>query len=81
MGNKFFIIAILILAVLLIPIPQQKKDGGSVVYNAILYSVEKVHKFNPDLESEYEFIEGTIVKILGIEVFNNVVEPLPSMDD
>jgi len=74
--DKIFVMLVIILAVFLIPIPQHKKDGGSVVYNAILYSVEKVHKLNPDLDSNVEFIEGTIVKILGIEVFNNVEEPV-----
>lgn len=76
MKDKIFVMLVIILAVLLIPIPQQKDDDGSVVYNAILYSVEKVHQLNPDLDSNVEFIEGTIVKILGIEVFNNVEQPV-----
>lgn len=73
MKNKIFLIVILLLAVLLIPIPNSKKDGGSVVYSAVLYSVEKVHRLNPDVDSDkVEYIEGTIVKIFGVEVFNNV---------
>lgn len=63
------IIAILIAAILLVPIPFRLKDGGSVEYKAILYTVKAVHQINPDIEQPY--IEGTIIRILGVEVFNN----------
>lgn len=65
-------ICILLAIILLIPIPTRLKDGGTVEYNAILYKVMDVHRLDPDSTSEAEYIEGTIVKILGIEVFNNV---------
>ena len=65
-------ICILLLAVLLIPIPMRLKDGGTVAYTAILYTIEDVHRLNPDTESEQEYLEGTIVRILGMEVFNTV---------
>lgn len=65
-------ICILLLAVLLIPIPMRLKDGGTVAYTAILYTIEDVHRLNPDMESEQEYLEGTIVRILGMEVFNTV---------
>ncbi len=59
-----------LLAALLIPIPNHLKDGGTVQYRAVLYSVEKLHKLNPPgSQSEYQM--GTVVEILGIEVFNN----------
>ena len=64
-------ICILLIALLFVPIRGVYKDGGTVVYNAVAYRVEKVHQLAP-LESEQEFLEGTIVEILGIEVFNNV---------
>ena len=63
--------AVLLAAVLLFPIPLQKKDGGTVEYKALLYSVQDVHRLNPDPQGT-EFIEGTIIEILGIEIFNNV---------
>ena len=44
MEKKLIIgICILLIAVLLIPIPLRLKDGGTVVYTAILYSIEDVH--------------------------------------
>lgn len=55
---------------LLIPIPMTLKDGGTKVYQAVLYRVEQVHRLGP--EGGPEFLEGTVVCILGMEVFNNV---------
>lgn len=62
---------ILLAIILLIPIPMRLKDGGTVIYHAILYRVEDVHRLAP-AGSDQEYIKGTIVKILGVEVFNNV---------
>lgn len=58
--------------ILLIPIPMRLKDGGTVVYNAILYQVEDVRRIDPEATSEDDYLEGTIIKILGIEVYNDV---------
>lgn len=63
--------AVLVAAILFFPMPLQKKDGGTVEYKALLYSVQNVHRLNPDPQGE-EFIEGTIIEIFGIEIFNNV---------
>lgn len=60
-------ICILLAIVLLIPIPMRLKDGGTV-----LYQVENVHRIDPEATSENDYLEGMIVKILGIEVYNNV---------
>ena len=65
-------ICILLAIVLLIPIPMRLKDGGTVAYNAILYRVEDVHRIDPEATSAEDYLEGTIVKILGIEVYNDV---------
>ena len=73
--KKLFCAACIVLAlVLLIPVPLRLKDGGSVEYHALLYSVTDVHRINPTPSSVWEdnFIEGTIIEILGVEVFNNV---------
>ena len=70
MKKRIFIL-IIALVVLLTPIPFRLKDGGTVEYKALLYSVQNVHRLNPDPQGE-EFIEGTIIEILGIEIFNNV---------
>ena len=65
-------ICIILALVLLVPFPLRLKDGGSVEYRAVLYSVTDVHRINPDINSSAQFIEGTIIEILGREVFNNV---------
>lgn len=65
-------ICIALALVLLFPFPVRLKDGGSVEWNALLYSVTDVHRINPDINGSTAFIEGTIVEILGVEVFNNV---------
>ena len=63
-------ICIVLALVLLFPFPARLKDGGSVEWNALLYSVTDAHRLAPERESGY--LEGTIVEILGVEVFNNV---------
>lgn len=65
-------VAVLIAAILLFPMPLHKKDGGTVEYKAVLYSVQDVHRINPDIHAKEEFIEGTIIEIFGVEIFNNV---------
>ena len=63
-------LCILLVIILLIPIPMRLKDGGTVVYNAILYQVEDVRRIDPEATSEDDYLEGTIIKILGIEVYH-----------
>ena len=58
--------------ILLFALRLRLKDGGTVQYRAILYNVQNVHRLNSDLESGREYLEGTIVEILGVEVFNDV---------
>ena len=72
--KKVMIIAtvILVLAVLLVPVTVRLKDGGTVEYRAVLYTVSDVHRLAADVDGEQDFEEGTIIKIFGKEVFNNV---------
>ena len=65
------IICILLAIVLLIPIPLRLKDGGTVEYKALVYRVLKVHRLAP-IESGKEYEEGIVIKVLGIEVYNNI---------
>ena len=65
-------ICILLAIVLLIPIPMRLKDGGTVVYHAVLYQVEDVHRLGAVDTAEDEYLEGMIVSILGMEVYNSV---------
>ena len=65
-------ICVLLAIVLLVPIPVRLKDGGTVVYRAVLYQVEDVHRLVAVDAPEDEYLEGMIVKILGMEVYNSV---------
>ena len=65
------IVCILLVIILLIPIPLRLKDGGTVVYKALAYSVSRVHRL-ASVKAEKEYEEGIIIKVLGIEVYNNV---------
>lgn len=62
------LLCILLTIILLIPIPMRLKDGGTIVYRAMLYEVHIVHRINLD----YKLEEGIIVKILGIEIYHSV---------
>ena len=65
-------ICVLLAIVLLVPIPMRLKDGGTVVYHAVLYQVEDVHRLGAVDTAEDEYLEGMIVRILGMEVYNSV---------
>ena len=65
-------ICVLLAIVLLLPIPMRLKDGGTVVYHAVLYQVEDVHRLGAVDTAEDEYLEGMIVRILGMEVYNSV---------
>lgn len=61
---------ILLAIIILFPVPLRLKDGGTIKYQAILYSVSDVHSLV--LGSEDAYHEGIIVEILGMEIYNNV---------
>lgn len=63
------IAVVLVLALLLTPIPLGLKDGGSVRYKALVYEVTKIHQLPPEIDADYEYIEGVEVKILGVTVY------------
>ena len=65
-------ICVLLAIVLLVPIPMRLEDGGTVVYRAVLYQVEDVHRLGAVDTAEDEYLEGMIVRILGMEVYNSV---------
>ncbi len=71
MKNKVIIaIIIIILLVLLVPVPMHLRDGGTVEYKALTYTISKVHRLNYNSESGYD--DGWIIKILGKQIYNNV---------
>lgn len=69
-SSVLMIVSLLLAAVLLIPIPMRMKDGGSVEYRAILYKVVDMHRI--DSQSPDGYIDGTVVEILGMEVYRDV---------
>ena len=74
MKKKKVLIAVIVVRglVLLFPIPQRLKDGGSIRYAALLYQITDVHRINPDIEAEQPYLEGIEIEILGVRVFRNV---------
>lgn len=65
------IAAAVISAALLIPFPVGYKDGGTVEYNAVLWSVRKEHSiFWSEHETGYNI--GTVVRILFWNVYDDV---------
>lgn len=72
--KKIGIIAVLaVLIIMLIPIKLQYKDGGTVKYNAVLYSITKHHEiyFIPG-DSKDGYNIGTTIRILWFDVYDNV---------
>lgn len=67
---------VLVALILLVPIPVHYKDGGTVSYNAVLYSVTKVHSItsrytdNGELEMGHEV--GTRVRVLIFPIYDDV---------
>ena len=73
----FAIVAVLALVILLFPIRMNLKDGGSVQYKSLTYSITKVHSMISEEEAIKRgkvkpYDDGFVVKILGIKVFDNV---------
>lgn len=65
------IIVVVICAVLLIPIPVGYKDGGTVEYNAVLWSVRKERSLFVE-NRIYGYNIGTIVRVLLWRVYDDV---------
>ncbi len=78
MKKKVMIISItVILLILLFPIRNQLKDGGTVEYRALVYKVSKVKRLISIEEMEQEekikeYDQGLVIEILGFEIYNNV---------
>lgn len=65
------VVCILALALLLFPVKQYLKDGGTVVYQSLTYSVQKVHAISEGLNGK-DYWEGTRIEILGIPIYDDV---------
>ena len=69
--NIIIIVIIVVLVILLFPIPNRLKDGGTVEYKALLYTITDYHKIALE-GSETEYREGIKIEILGFEIFNSL---------
>jgi hypothetical protein len=68
MKKKIIRITIITIAlILLFPIPLRYKDGGTVKYQAVLYSITDYHA----LKGVDSYDIGIEIKILGITVYEN----------
>lgn len=72
---------ILVALVLLVPIPMRMRDGGTVHYNALLYDVYDMHRISTEDESSVEYVDGVIIEIVGIAVFDNTKAEVASDQD
>ncbi len=75
--KKIALIVVIVLAIIMLfPIPLHLKDGGSVEYKALLYTITDVKRLNPAIEEDNGngklYLEGITIEILGMEVYNNV---------
>lgn len=78
MKKKAFIAAAVLAAVILLfPVRMNLKDGGSVQYRSLTYSITKVHSLISGEEAVRDgkvkpYDDGFVVEILEIKVFDNV---------
>lgn len=66
----FIIIILVVLLLLLVPIPKKLKDGGTIVYDAILYDVYDIHSITLDGNG---YMEGIVIKFLGVTIYDNLL--------
>lgn len=81
MKKVIIILLILIALVLLFPFRSQAKDGGSIRYQAALYTVYKVHSLCDGPDTEMHYVEGTIIEILGYQVYNDTNPHIENFGD
>ena len=68
--------AVVLAAVLLVPVRVNLKDGGSVRYRALLYEVTKIHQLAPEVKGVKPYIDGFEVKLLGWTVYRETNEEM-----
>ena len=66
--NICLIIVGVLLIIMLVPVPFKIKDGGSIEYKAVLYTVTKYHNINPESIKGYD--DGWKIKILGLTIYD-----------
>ena len=69
--KKKILTTIIVLFVLLCPAKIYLKDGGTVIYQSLTYSIHKVHSISDGMNGK-DYWEGTIIKIFGIPIYDDV---------
>lgn len=69
--KKKILTFIIILFILIFPVKFSLKDGGTVIYQSLTYSIHKVHSISEGMNGK-DYWEGTIIEVFGIEIYNNV---------
>lgn len=82
MRKLIIFFCILLLLILCVPYPAKVKDGGTVHYDAILYDIYDMHAiYDSGPGTEMKYVEGVIVEIFGIQVFNNTNPHIDDIND
>ena len=71
------IIPVIIAIILLVPVKERVKDGGTVKYNAVLWGVTKHHGMTYDSAGNAGYNTGTTVRILWFKVYSNYPQFVP----
>lgn len=67
-----FVLIILVLVLLIpYPFPIELDDGGTMIYRAVLWSVEKRHRLWQEGDTKGHMV-GTVISILSFELYNDV---------
>lgn len=82
MKKAIIVFLVLVALVLLFPIRGQFKDGGSVEYRAVLYTVYDVHMIYDDgPDTEMKYVEGVIIEVLGHQIYNSTEPHIEDFGD
>lgn len=79
--KSVLIISIIVALILLFPIPFRLKDGGSIEFKALLYTVTQYHKLAPIEDTDNGYIEGIGIEILGMEIYNSTNDKDNKVDE
>lgn len=66
------IIPVIIAIILLVPVKEHLKDGGTIKYNAVLWGVTKEHSMTRDSAGNNGYSVGIIVRILWFDVYKDL---------
>lgn len=69
---RFMLILVALLLLIPSPFPIELDDGGTVIYRAALWSVEKRHRLWQESDTKGHMV-GTVISILSFELYNDVV--------